>query len=120
MPAARPARRRVRLPAAHVQRKMPHLRGKHLLRTLAAKRLPEGLSRLPKKGFTAPIGSWLAGPYSDMFASDVLASGSPLEGIVDMTRLRTLFDEHRAGVRDYWYPLWASWVFARWTRSLAA
>ncbi len=99
--------------------KMPRLQAKHLLRSLAAKRLPEKLSRLPKKGFTAPVGSWLAGPYSAMFAAEVLAPRSPLEDVVDMRRLRMLFDEHRTGARDHWYPLWAAWVFARWSRSVA-
>ena len=36
-----------------------------------------------------------------------------------MRRLRMLFDEHRTGARDHWYPLWAAWVFARWSRSVA-
>ena len=42
-----------RIPRKH---KMPHGRSKHLLRQLARRRLPPELARLPKHGFSAPIG----------------------------------------------------------------
>ena len=36
--------------------------GKALLRELAKRRLPAALATLPKRGFTAPIGAWIARP----------------------------------------------------------
>jgi asparagine synthase (glutamine-hydrolysing) len=96
--------------------KMARLQGKHLLRALAERRLPPGLSRLPKLGFTAPVGSWLAGCYGDAFAADVLSPGSRIASVVDVSHLKQLYRAHRAGAADHWYPLWATWIFERWSR----
>jgi asparagine synthase (glutamine-hydrolysing) len=96
--------------------KMPNLHGKHLLRTLAARRLPDGLSELPKAGFTAPVGAWLAGAYGAQFAEEVLGAGSHVRDVLDTTHLTRLFQAHKTGTADHWYPLWASWVFERWSR----
>ncbi len=98
------------------ERKMPKLRSKHLLRELAATRLPAELATLPKRGFTAPIGRWIAGPYADAFRSQTLGTSSPLAGLIDVPRLTEAFDDHRAGRADHAYLLWATWVLARWCR----
>src|SRR2546425_761459 len=50
-----------------VEIKMPSLRSKHL---------PRRLSKLPKRGFTAPIGEWIAGPYRGRFEDEVLTAGA--------------------------------------------
>jgi asparagine synthase (glutamine-hydrolysing) len=97
--------------------KMAGLRGKHLLRTLAARRLPPEISRLPKLGFTAPVAQWMAGPYRDMVSEDLFASTSRIASVVDIRRLKQLHSEHVSGQRDHWYALWASWVFERWART---
>jgi asparagine synthase (glutamine-hydrolysing) len=97
-------------------RKMPNLQSKHLLRRLAAARLPRELLTLPKKGFTAPVGAWIAGPYRHMFADEVLSPSSPSAGMLDGRRLRELFDAHLAGTGDHSYVLWAAWVLERWLR----
>ena len=96
------------------ERKMPRLHGKHLLRTLAARRLPEGVSRLPKRGFTAPVAAWLAGPYAGRIRDEVLSRSAWVATLIDMDRLSRWFEEHRAGVRDHWYALWAAWVLELW------
>ena len=56
--------------------KMPGLKAKHLLRQLGRARLPEALHRLPKHGFSAPVGEWMARSYRSAFESDVLTSSS--------------------------------------------
>ena len=47
-----------RIPAS---RKQQGTQGKALLRALARRRLPGKLWQLPKRGFTVPIGQWIAG-----------------------------------------------------------
>ena len=94
--------------------KLPALRSKHLLRLLADRRLPRENLSLPKHGFTAPVGSWLTGEYAARFAADVLAPGSPLADFLDRDVLRGWFDDHHARRADRSWPLWASWMLARW------
>jgi asparagine synthase (glutamine-hydrolysing) len=102
-----------RIPTA---RKLPGLRSKHLLRRLAERRLPSGLASAPKRGFTAPIGEWIAGRYAAAYREEVLDSKAFVASVLDQRRLRAMFDEHCAGGRDHSYVLWAVWMLERWSR----
>jgi asparagine synthase (glutamine-hydrolysing) len=99
------------------ENKMPNGRPKSLLRELAARRLPPGVVNQPKKGFTAPIGSWLAGPYAERFREDVLGPSSRSRGLLDIERVGRLFGEHRTGRADHAFALWAVWMLERWART---
>jgi asparagine synthase (glutamine-hydrolysing) len=97
-------------------RKMPGRRPKYLLRQLAARRLPEDVTRAPKRGFTMPIGRWIAGPYAELFSSDVLGPASIVSTMLDVSLVQRWFAEHRAGRADHWFALWAIWMLERWAR----
>jgi asparagine synthase (glutamine-hydrolysing) len=90
--------------------------GKVLLRRLAKQRLPEGLWRLPKQGFTVPIGDWIAEPGSRRFADEVLSSTSAIGSHVDLNVLRGYVKDQATGLADRSYALWAAWVLERWLR----
>ena len=94
--------------------KMPALRAKHLLKTLARTRLPERISTLPKRGFTAPVGEWIGRTHAGTFRADVLDSPGAISTWFDQRLVRTMFDEHRRGRADHSHALWAVWMFARW------
>jgi asparagine synthase (glutamine-hydrolysing) len=96
--------------------KMPRLQAKYVLKRLADRRLPAGVSALPKHGFTAPVGEWLRGPNRAQFQADVFDSGSMVASILDLGRVGAMFDEHLSGRVDRSYPLWAIWMFERWAR----
>lgn len=100
-----------RIPTA---RKLPRLRTKHLLRSLASRRLPRENLRLPKHGFTAPTGRWITETFAGSFEDEVLAGSGPIADYVDVGVLRQWFEDHRRGVSDRSFPLWASWAFSRW------
>jgi asparagine synthase (glutamine-hydrolysing) len=95
-------------------RTMPRLKGKYLLRTLARKRLPQPLWRLPKRGFTAPVATWLAGPFADAFQDEVLPANSFVNTVCDPEIVQRLFDENRRGIAQHGYALWALWMLERW------
>jgi asparagine synthase (glutamine-hydrolysing) len=99
-----------------VENKMPGMQPKHLLRSLAARRLPSGISTLPKRGFTAPIGEWIRGVHNARFRSDVLGRDARVSDWLDQTRIRTLADAHFSGAANHWHALWAVWVLERWLR----
>jgi asparagine synthase (glutamine-hydrolysing) len=102
-----------RIPAS---RKQVGRQGKTLLRRLAQSRLPAGLWRLPKRGFTAPTSNWLSGPYATTFRDEVLAPGSSIADYVDRSDLARRFDLHHTHEADHGYVLWAAWVLERWLR----
>ena len=102
-----------RIPAPKRQRGTT---GKWLLRKLAERRLPAELSRLPKRGFTAPVAEWLRGAGASRFREEVLSDGARVAVLLDVSCLRGWFDQHRAGQADHSYTLWAVWVLERWMR----
>jgi asparagine synthase (glutamine-hydrolysing) len=101
-------------------RKMPRLKSKHLLRQLARKRLPPELAKLPKRGFSAPIAEWIAGPCASMFEQDVCRKGAGVESLVDAAFVRQLFDEHKSGRASHGQALWNVWMLARWMERTSA
>ena len=100
--------------------KMRRWRPKHLLRSIAAARLPDSIVRLPKHGFSAPVGAWIAGAYAEMFREDVLRPASAAATLLDLKRVRRMFDEHRAGRADHSHALWAIWMLERWHKLAGA
>ncbi len=88
---------------------------KRLLRMLARDRLPAAVVNRPKHGFDAPIGKWIAGPYLEMFKSDVLGPSSVVTTLLDGAEVRRMLRDHCTGERDYSFALWAVWVLARWS-----
>jgi asparagine synthase (glutamine-hydrolysing) len=96
------------------ERKLASLRPKHLLRALAARRLPARMASLPKRGFTVPIGDWIAGPYRERYRAEVLGQHSAVATLLDASRLQRAFADHCAGHADWSYLLWAVWVLERW------
>ncbi len=100
-----------------IREKMPRLRPKHLLRAIAAKRLPPRLLRLPKHGFSAPTGDWLTQTYAARFTDDVFRRGGAVAALLDMRRVNKMVQDHRAGLADHSWGLWAIWMLARWDQA---
>lgn len=91
-------------------------RGKYLLRTLLARRLPAAIVERPKQGFAVPIGEWLRGPLAPM-AHDLLFSGRMAgRGIVDSRTVSRLWAEHRSRQADHRHRLWSLLMLELWFR----
>jgi asparagine synthase (glutamine-hydrolysing) len=99
---------------------MPWLQAKRVLRDLAGDRLPPALLRLPKHGFSAPAGAWIAGQYRSMFVADVLSPSSFTSTALDLSVVQALLDAHCNGAADHSAPLWAIWMMERWHQSARA
>ncbi len=105
-----------RIPAAQ---KQIGGQGKVLLRELARRRLPAGLWQLPKRGFSAPIGEWIAGPHATFFRDEVLNPAAKIAQHIDAAEIFRLFTRHRRGEANHGYALWTVWVLERWLQSSA-
>src|SRR5688572_22999231 len=99
-----------RIPAS---RKQLRGQGKVLLRSLARRRLPDHLWRLPKQGFTAPIGEWVSGPFRARFREELFDSGASITTIIDQRDLERRLVAQQNGA-SHGYALWAVWALERW------
>jgi len=91
----------------------PALRA-HLLKRLAKRYLPEAIIKRPKKGFGAPLGTWLRGPLrdlaGDLFSPDRIRSA----GLFEPAEVSRLLADHLAGRADNRKPLFTLMVFELW------
>ena len=93
--------------------KLRGLEGKHLLRVLARRKLPDRLMKIPKRGFTAPVSRWIVENHQAI-RDTVLCSGSAPAQFVDVSLASRWLDDHLAGRADRSYPLWALWMLQKW------
>jgi len=102
------------LPASE---KVRGFRGKHLLRRLAAQRLPQEVVGRRKVGFETPVGSWLRDrTWADLVAP-LTATDAALHEFVPAALVRTVVSEHTTGRRDHSWLLFNFLTADLWLRT---
>ncbi|MCA0319481.1 MAG: asparagine synthase (glutamine-hydrolyzing) [Proteobacteria bacterium] len=94
------------------EQKLAGARTKGLMREAVAGLIPEAIRLAPKKGFGAPVDSWLRGPLADR-VRERIAHG-PLAALLDMALVERLFAEHRSRRINHAGVIWALYVASRW------
>ncbi len=103
-----------RLPASILMR---NGQTKWALRQVLYRHVPQDLVERPKSGFAIPVGQWLRGPLRD-WAEDLLSEARLRQGgYLDVVAVRTLWEQHRSGERDWTARLWNVLMFQAWLLS---
>lgn len=100
--------------------KIRHGRGKHLLRQVLHRHVPQALIDRPKMGFGVPIGSWLHGPLRDWAETLLDPVRLAREGYLRPERVREKWKEHQSGRRNWSYWLWTVLMFQAWLEAQAS
>ncbi|MEZ5591629.1 MAG: asparagine synthase (glutamine-hydrolyzing) [Gammaproteobacteria bacterium] len=93
-------------------------KGKLLLRKLASRRLPAELENRPKLGFSIPAAAWLRNELKPVMEQELFDRSSPIAGILEENRVRSLWKEHLDGSRDHSVFLWAVMTLGLWQRGV--
>ena len=89
-------------------------KGKWALRQVLYKYVPAAMIERPKMGFGVPIDSWLRGELRE-WAEDLLSVESlERHGLFNIKAVRTKWQEHISGGRNWQYLLWDVLVFQDW------
>jgi asparagine synthase (glutamine-hydrolysing) len=89
---------------------------KYVLRQSMKGVLPEQILTRPKMGFPVPIGAWFRGAYANVLDEYVLSSRAVERGIYNVDAVRTLVNEHRAGLDNHTERLWSLVNLEMWFR----
>ena len=93
--------------------------GKYLLKRVATKFYPWPMLTTRKRGFSVPVGEWLAGPAKAHVAERLLGRGSALQEWFEPGEIQAMLAEHGEGV-DHGQRLWSLLVLAEWRSGRAA
>jgi asparagine synthase (glutamine-hydrolysing) len=91
-------------------------RGKHLLRRLLARRMPQSIVDRPKHGFEAPIGEWLRGGLAPLVEDLLLDGRLRARGIFNHRTVAALWREHRSRQCDHRHRVWSLLMLELWFR----
>jgi asparagine synthase (glutamine-hydrolysing) len=90
--------------------------GKCILKSAVEDLLPQSIIHRKKMGFPTPWSHWLAGPQLGILEELLLEPRTLTRGYFRAEAIRSLFGEHRAGLRDHGNRIWRLLNLELWMR----
>lgn len=103
-----------RLPA---RLKLRGRRTKYLLCKTFSNLMPAEIQNRPKRGFAAPIETWLRKELRPLVNDTLLSSSAEVRRYFDVRNVTKLIDEHERGLANHGRRIWALLVFEMWCKN---
>jgi asparagine synthase (glutamine-hydrolysing) len=94
--------------------------GKRILRDILVRHVPRALTDRPKQGFAIPIDQWLRGALRDWAEHQLAPAQLVAGGIVDVGKVRRLWEDHLGNRANAGPQLWNVLMFQSWLEHQAA
>jgi len=91
---------------------------KAVLRDAFSDLIPDGVKRQGKRGFGVPLDAWFRGELRQYARDHLMDSTARLGRYVSMPYVRSLLEDHDAGLANYGHRIWTLLTFERWLRLL--
>jgi asparagine synthase (glutamine-hydrolysing) len=88
--------------------------GKHVLRQVLYKYVPQHLIDRPKMGFAIPLDQWLREDLRDWAEALLAPERLQQEGFFDVVMVRDAWQAHLSGTKNYSARLWSVLMFQAW------
>jgi asparagine synthase (glutamine-hydrolysing) len=87
--------------------------GKYIFKQAIRKIVPEEVLTRPKMGFSIPLAEWLRGDLRELAHSLLFETNNDW---LNQTAVKSLWERHQSGLRDFGTPLWTILMFRLWQR----
>lgn len=87
---------------------------KWILRQVLYKYVPKKLIERPKMGFGVPLHDWLRGPLKEWAEALLNKDRLEIEGYFYSAPIRTMWETHLTGTRNFAHQLWSILMFQAW------
>lgn len=91
--------------------------GKYIFKKALEPVLPQEILYRSKQGFAVPLAQWFRAELKDLTHDAIFSSD---DGILDLTYLKKVWQQHQKGVYDRSPNLWAVLMFRKWQETFGA
>ncbi len=96
------------------QLKLKGMISKYILKKTLRHLLPEEILTRKKMGFAVPIGLWFKKELKNMTEEILFNSKCSQRGYFNIEFIRSMWDQHQQGIRNFSSQLWALFIFELW------
>ena len=89
-------------------------KGKLILRDILYKYVPQELIERPKRGFTAPLDSWIKGELKEWVLDLLQPQKLIQQGFFNPATVKYMLDQHFSGNSAFKFDLWGILMFQQW------